>query len=261
MHLPDWLRQLSLPDGFAAVRWPSTALGKRATFLLYLPTEYHTYPSRHFPVLYLLHGSGHDPYSVLREARPQAHLQHLGSALLVIPCGDQGWWLDSPMLPTLCYGQYLIELVHWMDGHYRTITQRTARGICGFSMGGFGAMLAACQYPQTFGVASSLLGTLDIVQMYPRYYRLRTLLGPEQETWQRFNPTHLVDRLMHTALYCCSAEQAFDLPQNQAFVAALQAHHISCEYRVYAGSHESAFVREHIADCLAFQHAAFDRSL
>ena len=211
------------------------------------------------PVLYLLHGSGHDPTSVLDHVRPQEQLQLLGAALLVIPAGDQGWWLDSPLQPGSAYGTYLLELVQFVDGHYRTWPDRVARGICGFSMGGFGAMLAACLHPQTFGAASSLLGPLDITQMYPDYYRLRQLLGTQRENWQRCNPAHLAHRLTHTALAFCTASESFDRPQNESFAAQLQSLGIAFEYHADPGQHDTAFVREHIGASLAFHRRAFDQ--
>jgi S-formylglutathione hydrolase FrmB len=211
------------------------------------------------PVLYLLHGSGHDPHSVLDQVWPQEQLLLLGEALLVVPAGDQSWWLDSPLQPGSAYGTYVLELVRFVDEHYGTRPDRVARGICGFSMGGFGAMLAACLHPETFGAASSLLGPLDIEQMYPDYYRLRLLLGAERETWQRFNPAHLAGHLTHTAPTFCTASEAFDRPQNEAFAARLRSLGIGFEYHVDPGQHDSAFVREHIGASLAFHRRAFDQ--
>jgi S-formylglutathione hydrolase FrmB len=250
---------MALPPSFERVRWRSDALQKRMTFLLHLPNAYEEQAAKRYPVLYLLHGSGHCPNSVLAEVRPQEHLVRLGDAALVIPDGDQGWWLDSPELPRSQYGQYLLELVRFVDQHYRTTASRTARGICGFSMGGYGAMLLAAQHPEMFGAASSLLGPLDILQMHPDYYRLRLLLGPQAATWQRFNPTSLASSLAHTSLKFCTAEEAFDEPQNEAFAEALRALGVPFEYEVYAGEHDTGLVRRHVAGHFRFHRRSFDQ--
>ena len=254
-------RKTQLPPGFQEVRWRSRALQKRMAFVLYLPPEYHAQRQKRYPVLYLLHGSGHDRHSVLSEVRPQEHVALLGEAILVIPDGNQGWWLDSPMLPRSRYGQYLVELVEFLDRRYRTIASRAARGICGFSMGGYGAMLLAGQHPEMLGAASSLLGPLNIVQMFPDYYRLRLLLGPDQATWQRFNPGRWAANLARTALQFCTAEAAADRRQNEAFAAVLESFQIPFQYNVYPGGHDTTFVREHIGAHFAFHRRAFDQGI
>ena len=256
---PNGSRGTSLPPCFQEVRWRSKALQKQMAFLLHLPPEYHEQP-KCYPVLYLLHGSGHTPHSVLAEVCPQAHMALLGEAMFVIPDGEQGWWLDSPVVSDSRYGQYLLELVRYVDRRYRTVARRTARGVCGFSMGGYGAMLLAAQHPEVFGSASSLLGPLDIAQMYPDYYRLRLLLGPHLSTWQRYNPTRLTAGLARTSLRFCTAEEAFDRPQNEALAETLRAKEITFEYDIHAGGHDTAFVRKHIAAHLSFHRTYLTRT-
>ena len=229
-------------------------------FLLHLPPGYHEQP-KSYPVLYLLHGSGHTPHSVLSEVCLQEHMALLGEAVCVIPDGEQGWWLDSPVVSDSHYGQYLLELVRYVERWYRTVASRTARGVCGFSMGGYGAMLLAAQHPEVFGSASSLLGPLDIAQMYPDYHRLRLLLGPHLSTWQRYNPTRLASSLARTSLRFCTAEEAFDRPQNEALAEALRALGISFEYRVYSGGHDAAFVRERIGAHLSFHRRRVSKNV
>jgi S-formylglutathione hydrolase FrmB len=126
-------------------------------------------------------------------------------------------------------------------------------------MGGYGAMWLAAQHPDLFGSASSLVGTLDIAQMFPDYYRLQLLLGSEIQAWQDVNPTRFAAQLSRTKLLFCSAEQAFDRSQNEAFARALTAHRIPFTYQVHPGEHSTAFVRQHIAECLTFHRQAFDR--
>ncbi len=253
-------RRRELPTGFHEVQWHSRTLNRRMAFVVSLPATYGEQPTRHWPVLFLLHGSGHDRHSVLREVVPQDHAQWLEDALLVIPDGDQGWWLDSPVLPDSCYGQYVLELLEFVDHRYRTIPNRAARGICGFSMGGYGAMLLAAQHPVLFGAASSLLGPVDIVQMHPQYHRLALLLGPELTAWQRHNPAYLAASLADTALLFGTAEEAFDRSQSEVFAAVLTALHIPFEYTVHPGQHDTAFVRQYIGEHLAFHCQAFDQA-
>ncbi|MGC8786833.1 MAG: alpha/beta hydrolase [Anaerolineae bacterium] len=254
-------RRMQLPAGFREVYWQSKVLKKGMAFALYLPASYAQQQAKRYPVLYLLHGSGHNRHSVLREVQPQQCVSELGEALLVIPDGDQGWWLDSPILPSSCYGRYVLELVGFVDQHYRTLASREGRGVCGFSMGGYGAMLLASQYPEWFGAASSLLGPLDIAQLFPEHYRLGQLLGSDLAVWQQYNPTQKAANLTGTALRFCTAEEAFDRPLNDAFAAALQSLGIPFEYYVYTGAHDTAFVREHLDEHFYFHRSLFDRDM
>lgn len=250
----------ALPPRFRHIHWHSEALGRRMAFLLGFPAGYADAPARRYPVLYLLHGSGHDCHSVLREVHPQEHRGELGPALLVIPDGEQGWWLDSPLVPRSRFGEYLLELVRLVDHDYPTVADRRARGLCGFSMGGYGAMLLAGQHPELFGAASSLLGPLDIARMFPDYHRLRMLLGPDLSIWQQYNPCQTVDRLRSVALWFRTAEEAFDRPQNDAFASALRTRQIDFDYQVLPGGHDTLFVRQHIGACFAF-HRQLDATL
>ena len=211
-------------------------------------------------MIYLLHGSGHDPQSVRTQTFSSGSLAELGTAFLVVPAGDSGWWIDSPVRPLSKYSTYLLELVEWTERHYPVNRDREARAICGFSMGGYGAMLAAAQHPELFCAASSLLGTLDIAQMYPDYYRLQYLLGDNPVVWQRHNPIQWVDSLAGTALLLSTATQAFDRPQNDAFAQALRSRGIPFEYCVQEGGHDISFVRENIGRHLGFHRRTFERS-
>lgn len=250
-----------LPPGFERVRWYSHALRKPVSFLVWAPPGHYSEPARRYPALYLLHGSGHDPDSVLREVKPQDGIASLGQSLLVIPAGGQGWWLDSPNVAGSRYGQYLLELVALVDHRYRSVPNRRGRGLCGFSMGGYGAMLMACRHPQMIGSASSLLGPLDIEQMFPSYERLRLLLGADRSVWRQHNPTPLAHTLNNTGLCFCTAMNAFDRPQNDAFAAALERAGILFEYSTHPGDHDSAFVARHISAHMGFHRRAFDRGM
>ena len=53
------------------------------------------------------------------------------------------------------------ELVPFVDQHYRTMDRSSSRGICGFSMGGAGAVRLALKYPGLFSTAASLAAALD----------------------------------------------------------------------------------------------------
>jgi S-formylglutathione hydrolase FrmB len=246
--------------GFVDVRWRSHVMGKAMSFLLYKPRPAPPL-STPSPVLYLLHGSGHDRMSVAGQVLSAPAMLALGSALLVVPDGDQGWWLDSLARAGSRYAEYFWELVAYVDSHYDTCLQREKRGVCGFSMGGYGAFHLASEHPDRIGSASSLLGTLDIVQLFPDYHRLNLLLGPNLAAWRLHNPHDVAHKLGQTRMWFCAAQDGLDRPQNEAFAQKLSAAGLPFEFHMYSGNHDTQFVREHIAEALAFHRAVFDQSM
>jgi S-formylglutathione hydrolase FrmB len=105
--------------------------------------------------------------------------------------------------------------------------------------------------------------------MFPGYHRLTVLLGREQGVWQLYNPTQqaagLVLRpaaagLAETGLRFCTASEAFDRPQNEAFAAALRSLGIPFECDVLEGTHDTSFVLQHIGDHFQFHRRAFAHS-
>jgi S-formylglutathione hydrolase FrmB len=112
-----------------------------------------------------------------------------------------------------------------------------------------------------FCAASSLLGTLDIVQMFMSYYRLDLLLGPDVIAWRRHNPADRVAHLSGVRLLFCTGADAFDLPQNDAFADALRASGKPFQYHVHPGGHDTSFVQRYIEEHFAFHQRCFHQAL
>jgi S-formylglutathione hydrolase len=135
---------------------------------VYLPPSYATSPTARFPVLYLLHGHTSHPSEWLdgtyQGFRLQATMDSLVAAgmpgyIVVMPDGDNAYggsfWISSRTFGG--WEQFVAqELVQHVDGRYRTTGTAAARGLAGFSMGGFGALHIAPQHPETFGFVYAL---------------------------------------------------------------------------------------------------------
>ncbi len=48
------------------------------------------------------------------------------------------------------------EVVEYVDTTYRTIANKDSRGICGFSMGGYGALHLSMEHPDVFGAVLAM---------------------------------------------------------------------------------------------------------
>jgi enterochelin esterase-like enzyme len=128
---------------------------------VYLPPSYASSPNRRYPVLYFLHGYG---------ARAETYWNSLavgtagdttmtgGSAremIVVLPDANSVYSgsMFSNSLTTGDWESFIAEdLPAYIDGHYRTIASRDARGLAGHSMGGYGTVRIGMKRPEAFSV-------------------------------------------------------------------------------------------------------------
>ncbi|QBD78596.1 hypothetical protein EPA93_22410 [Ktedonosporobacter rubrisoli] len=140
-------------------------------FLVYLPPSYNTPEGRtkHYPTLYLLHGSpGKDTDWVtggkaVQSADTLIDTGKIPELIMILPDGNgrpgaTTEWGNSFDQRQLIETYVTNDLVKYVDQHYRTIPQSNQRGIGGLSMGGFGAMNIAIHHPDVFGTVISLGG-------------------------------------------------------------------------------------------------------
>ena len=139
----------------------SPVLGGTRDYKVYLPAGYATSTLR-YPVIYLLHGRGD---SLSAWDRTQALLDELIAAgtippmIAVMPDAPSsqrgGYWVDSACADTSLPGAkvetaFIAELIPHIDASLRTIKDRAARALAGYSMGGYGALRYALAYPELF---------------------------------------------------------------------------------------------------------------
>ncbi|MEO5764401.1 MAG: alpha/beta hydrolase-fold protein [Casimicrobiaceae bacterium] len=126
---------------------------------------------RRYPVLYDLvgyTGSGlaHLNWRPFDENVPErlarlTHARRIGPTIVVFPdCftslgGNQ--YINTSAVGR--YADYLTqEIVPFIDGEFRTLASREHRGLFGKSSGGYGAMIHAMRYPETWGAAANHSG-------------------------------------------------------------------------------------------------------
>jgi endo-1,4-beta-xylanase len=134
-------------------------------FNIYLPPQYEQETGRRFPVVFFLHGSTGTESSdagLARYVHAEIVAGSIDPVIYVFPNGgaESGYrdWPDSYVKSETLI---IDELIPYIDREYRTIALPGARGICGFSMGGGGAIRLALKYPKLFGTAASLAASLE----------------------------------------------------------------------------------------------------
>ena len=138
----------------------SQSMSRTVGFQIYLPPQYAAEPQRRFPTVYFLHGAGGTESSDAGLAwRVHAEITagQIAPTIYVFPNGGQrSGYRDSATTYVRSETMLMRELLPYVHKKYRSINKPEARAICGFSMGGGGAIRLALKYPDIFGAAAGL---------------------------------------------------------------------------------------------------------
>ncbi len=166
-------------EEFESAALRGNPLGDPATrpVWMYLPPGYDDSDAR-FPTTYLLAGYSGTGRSFLNQRPWEEDIQQRMDRLietgacrpmvLVMPDGFNRYggsqYIDSA--GTGRYQQYLLEVVRMVDTRFKTHTARGFRAIAGKSSGGFGALTAAMDHPQVFGLVADHSGDKGFDKVY-----------------------------------------------------------------------------------------------
>jgi putative tributyrin esterase len=287
----------------------SQSLGIRKRVMVWLPPSYSSQPARRYPVAYYLHGAFGDETNWLTQGRIAATLDSLVAAgtpemIVVMPDGDDGFYTtwnflgdwpgcrrsmpnaqaaDANCVPWPHYDEYIArDLVQFIDRRYRSMADRRRRGVGGLSMGGYGAITLAVNYPDVFSAAASHSGVLAplagggrirVPQGRFDFDSLRAswtaglwrlippVFGKDSVGWATRDPALRVARLrlrsvqLMPALYVDCGTEDFLLHQNRAFRDAVSASGGQLWYQEYPGSHSWDYWRQHVGKSAAWMAA------
>ena len=152
------------------VWYDSPTLGQQRRMTVYLPAAYDG--KKKFPVMYLLHGHGGDETAwgdLGRAAQIMDNLIAEDKArpmIVVMPNGNPtcnaapGWWHEGMYTPDgnafnergakATMEESFMDIVNFVDSHYKTIKKREARAVTGLSMGGGHTFGISRLYPEMF---------------------------------------------------------------------------------------------------------------
>ena len=139
-------------------------ISPRRRVSVYLPDGYAT-SDRRYPVIYFLHNifeneralyADHDAQGLFDRAIQAGVIPPVivVSADFSTPLGGS-IYANSPV--TGRWRDFMVqELVPWVDGRFRTLATRDARGLAGDRMGGHGAIAFGMRHPEVFGAVYAL---------------------------------------------------------------------------------------------------------
>ena len=127
--------------------------------IVFLPPSYEKEKKRRYPVVYALHGYSIGAEQWTHEIHvPQtiegAFAQGAQEMIVVLPDSKTVYngSMYSSSATTGDFEDYIAHnVVAYIDAHYRTIPNRSSRGLVGHSMGGYGASRIGMKHPDVFG--------------------------------------------------------------------------------------------------------------
>ena len=224
--------------------WGCVALGRRCAYSIFVPDE--PPPARGWPVVLLLHGAGRNHRTVIDAPALRADIEQR-RFVIVFPNGELSFYLHQ-------HQSMLTELLTLVGP-----VERQRVGVCGWSMGGFGAVRFAEDCPEKIAAVGSLIGLLD----YPNpalpaahNYDLAPVMGTEPADWQAINCLAGAERLRGQQIRILGARQAFDFQMNQNFHERLEALGINHGYEILTGAHDWPTVQRGLPLLLDFMASA-----
>jgi endo-1,4-beta-xylanase len=219
--------------------------GRETYYLLYLPPGYDdpANAARRYPVIYWLHGYSVDPSygSPFVETLDAAvRAGEIPPTIAVLPHGlFDSWYVDSVNGAQPVEGVIVKDLIPLVDRTYRTIPDRRARAVEGFSMGGWGALHLAFKYPDLFGAVTSISAPFHRAENFPQ---LQPIFSGDRAAYYADDPVTRARRepdrlrgMVRIRLLCGDKDQQGNLRYNQALDRRLAQWQIPHETRILPG--------------------------
>lgn len=150
---------------------------------IYLPPGYNN-ESKRYPVIYYLHGFMNNDTIVpaMKSVLDQAIAKHKIRPYILVIADNNTLYSGSFYSNSTLTGNWedfeAVELVEYMDQHFKTIPGSNARGIGGHSMGGYGVLKIAMKHPDVFCCAYAMSpGLLAFVKEF----------GPNSESFKQLS--------------------------------------------------------------------------
>ena len=255
----------------------SRILKQPVHYCVLLPAGYDSgakHPARQYPVLYFLHGLGDNEqtlfksggWDLVQDLRQQNKITDF---LIAVPEGMATFYINSADGKVGYSDFFLKEFIPYIEGKYSIQRTRSARGISGVSMGGYGALRFAFAHPELFSSVSAESPALLSPESAEENHQLGQLLGNvfgnpiNLAHWKQNDPFVLArlnrNRLSTLAIYFnCGRDDEYGFAASSAALdRQLTAEGIRHEFHLYAGNHSSGYFLAHLGEVMEFHSHAF----
>ena len=246
------------------IRFYSDVLKRDVSFLMVIPNDIRMdYPredlkrkDRPMKTLFLLHGYSGSAFNWV-----PGNLAEQYNFAIVIPSGENGFWLDGPATGRQFATFVGVELVEYVRKTFKLAMTPEDTFLMGFSMGGFGAIHTAFAYPETFGKAAALSSALihnEVAKMkegegnpvanYDYYYMC--FGNPAKLAESDNNPEYLLKKQIAAGkkipeIFMACGTEDFLLEPNRAFHKFLEEQKVQHTYCESSGIHDMRFWQEY----------------
>lgn len=243
-------------DRISELRFHSEILGREKTISVVKPQN-----RGNAPVLFFLHGRGRHHASLLERTDCRNALL-AAKHWTILPDGEDGWYINSPEIPTDRYGDYLDEVIALATDEFGLTKDPARCAIGGWSMGGYGAVRYAVDHPGRFGTVVGLIGVID----FPRRETLpegqnysvpRVRFGSDPAVWNKLNPINAVEKLADSRLMLITGSTAFDRTMNYNFAARARQAGVNTRVVELTGGHTIEVVTAALPIALQFIDESF----
>ena len=253
----------------------SAILARSVRYCAFLPASFEQDKTRRYPVLYYLHGLGDNEQSLLNsggwdlieDLRRQGKI---GDFVVLAPNGGRTFFLNSAD-GKIKYEDFLTkEFMPQMEKRYRVESRRATRGITGVSMGGFGALHLAFEYPQQFVAVSAQMPAL--IAEIPANFVAGGPGSPGSMMGDVFgNPVNLAYFDRNNVFHFAKTDPAAELKRMKIYFNVgnnddygfeqgaeklhqlLDSRGITNEFHIYPGRHDPQFAVRYFGDVVQFQ--------
>jgi len=268
-----------IPDGSRVqyLTFRSDILNRDIPYALYLPPSY-ALSGETYPVLYFLHGANENEKRWSTRGLTDLMLDRMiadgeiGEFVVAIPFGANSFYTNS-VSGDRWEDMVIREFIPMIESGNRVGRTRTGRAVSGVSMGGYGALKLAMQYPEMFGSVSAhsamLLDDFEEAAIDPRRAQLYMTLfdsifgiSESMDHWDRNNPLRIAREsaeLGALAIYFdCGTEDEYGFFAGATRLhEILESRNIGHEFHLYPGTHGWDYARQHTAASLQFHWRAF----
>jgi S-formylglutathione hydrolase FrmB len=283
-HFPYFLCLLLLPSSLLVNgriecnSVPSKILARAVPYCIVLPPSFDADKTKHFPILYSLHGLGDNEqffvhsgaWNLVEDMLEKGELKEF---LIVTPDGDASFYINSKN-GKVRYEDFLLqEFFPFIEKRYRAAPGRANRAISGVSMGGYGALHLAFRHSELFSSVSAHSPALieklpNFLGGAPNSPRSRIFAGtfghpPDAAFWDLNNPLAIARNanLIGLRIYFDCGDQD-DYGFDAGVIAldkVLTSRRIPHEFHLYPGRHDPAYFAAHLPASLAFASRAFPK--
>jgi putative tributyrin esterase len=233
---------------FCSFNYNSPALGKPTTAWILVPEG----PGP-FSVLYLLHGGGNDHTAWCRETSLERYAAQWPSLMIVMPDGGVDFSCDALQGPAY-QSSFINDLIPCIDRVFHTRAEKAGRALGGLSMGGYGAIKLALQFPGMFASAHSHSGAFDFGHGWEAHEKETIrILGDAGEGGGPNDAYRLAAECQDPpVLWIDCGTEDYILDQSRSFHAHLEKLSLKHEYHEFPAGHGWDYWDAHIPKALAF---------